>query len=336
MNQVLMSILSSLLMTTHAALADEKQEKDVLVCSQPTVHKGRCKAGVVLSHTFELRNTGRQAVTIPRVDSTCGCVRLALSSRELRAGDQAWVTVEIATSTQPEGMQRWPIRLHYQYPSSSPMSEPRVLELVVQAQIVREIDIQPSRLIISTHGATRSTITITDRRPNPLAISKIWSPSPFVSITVQKLQPGQFQLTLETPAQIPEGEHDASVSVGTDDAEYREIRIPVLIVRQRSKQIVITPEEVIFHLQPGQASSQIVQIRSVSTEPVRIVEASCDHPAVQVKFPQEASRVSALRITLPSTAASAPGTALIRLRLLEPRTETILVPVRWTLHRPDR
>jgi len=336
MNRVLVSILSSLLMTTHSAPADEKQEKNVLVCFQPTVHKGRCKAGVVLSHTFELRNTGRKAVTILRVENTCGCIRLDLSSRELRAGDQALLTVEIATLNQPEGIQRWPIRLHYQYPSSSSMSEPQVLELVVQAQIVREIDIQPSRLIISTHGATRSTITITDRRPKPLTISKIWSPSPFVSITVQKPHPGQFQLTLETQAQIPEGEHDASVSVGTDDAEYREIRIPVLIVRQRSKPLVITPEEVIFHLQPGQVSSQIVQIRSLSTDPVRIVEASCDHPAVQVKFPQEASRVSAIRISLSSTAATTPGTALIRLQLLEPRAETILVPIRWTLHRPDR
>jgi hypothetical protein len=246
------------------------------------------------------------------------------------------LTVEIATLTQPEGVQRWPIRLRYQYPSSAKKAHEHVLELAIQAQIVREIDIQPSRLVISTRGATKHTITITDHRPKTLTIRKISSASPFVNITVQSLQQTQYQVTLDVPAQLPEGEHDATLSVWTDDAEYNEIRIPVRILRQSSKQVVITPEEVIFQLPSGQAPSQIVQIRSLTAEPVRIVDAVSDHPAVQVKFPQESSRISALRVSLSPSVATAPGTALIRLELSEPRAETVWLPVRWTIHHPHR
>jgi hypothetical protein len=336
MKAVLTGVCSCILFTTYPSLPCHIQDGNDLVCSQPIVDKGRCKAGVVLSHTFELKNVSQELLVIRRVDSACGCIKLAVGSQELRGGEKTVLTVEISTLTQPDGPQRWSIRLYYQPLSEAKAAQEHMLELAIQAHIVREVDIQPSRLVISTRGATKHTITITDRRPKTFTIRQISSVSPFVTVTIQKHAQSRYEIMLQVHDHLPDGEHDGSVSIWTDDAEYREIRIPVLILRQPNKQVAWTPDEVIFHLQPGQPSSQLVQIRSLTTEPVRLVSAVSDHPAVQVKFPQESSRITAVRISLSPASVSTSGTALVRLQLSEPRPETLSIPVRWILHTTGR
>ncbi len=323
-------------MMTYSTILYQIQDRDNLICTQPIVNKGKCKAGVVLSHTFELTNVGQESLVIRRVDSACGCIKLAVGARELRRGEKTVLSVEIATLTQPEGPQRWPIRVYYQSPSDDKAGQEYSLDLMIQAHIIREIDIQPSRLVISTRGPTKHTITIMDHRPKTLMIRQISSASPFVTASIQNHSQSRYEINLQVHDHLPEGEHDGSLSIWTDDPEYREIRIPVLILRQPNKQVAWTPDEVIFHLQPSQVSSQLVQIRSLTTEPVRIASAVSDHPAVQVKFPQESSRITTVRISISPATLSNSGTALLRLQLSEPRAETLLLPIRWTLHVPER
>lgn len=336
MSYVLIRIYSYMFLMTYSSLPCHIQERNKLVCPQPIVDKGQCKAGVVLSHMFELKNVGQELLVIRRMDGACGCIKLAVGARELRSGEKTLLTVEIATLTQPDGPQSWPIRLHYQSPSDEKAAREHTLELVIQAHIVRDVDIQPSRLVISMHGTTKHMITITDRRSKTLTIRQVSSASPFVTATIHNHTQSRYEIMLQVHGHLPEGEHDGSVSIWTDDPEYREIRIPVLILRQPNKQVTWTPDEMIFHLQPGQHSSQLVQIRSRTAEPVRIVSAISDHPAVQVKFPQESSRVSAVRISISPPTKSTSGTALVRLQLSEPRAETLLLPIRWTLCAPER
>jgi len=336
MNDALLCTCSSILLLIYSPFLCHTQDGSHLICTQPVVDKGRCKAGVVLSHTFELKNVGQELLVIRRVESACGCIKLAVGAQELRGGEITALTVEIATLTQPDGLQRWPIRLYYQSPSDEKAARERTLELAIQARIVREVDIQPSRLVISTRGATKHTITITDHRPRTFTIRRISSVSPFVTATILKHADSRHEIMVQVQDQLPEGEHDGSVSIWTDDAEYREIRIPVLILRQPNKQVVWTPDEVIFYLQSGQPSSQLVQIRSLTAEPVRIVNAVSDHPAVQVKFPQESRRMTAVRISVSPATVSTSGTALVRVELSKPRAETLLIPIRWAFSNPKR
>ncbi|MDW8243182.1 MAG: DUF1573 domain-containing protein [Thermogemmata sp.] len=314
-----------LVVTTTVGMADEAGS---LHCVQPVADKGDCKAGSLLTHIFELRNSGASPVLITRVESSCGCSRLLVSQREVPPGTTALLSLELATLTQPEGLQRWPVRVYYRDKAED--TKEKTLELLVCARIVREIEVQPTRLIISASGATAHTITIRDQRSRPLTIRRVTSVSPFVTTRVESTTPGHYRITVGIAEQTPEGEHDGSISLWTDDPAYTELRIPVFIWRRPARNVHLVPEEVTFHRVPGLLSSQIVQLRLHGDGAIHIAEAQSDHPAIEVKYPEGKHRISAVRISIPAGAElPATGAALIRLRLTEPQCETVVIPVRW-------
>jgi hypothetical protein len=320
------SVLFTALGSTGIAGASPAQ---LLVCRRPIADKGTCKAGSPITHTFELHNISADPVRITAIEGGCACARLACTSQEIPPGQTTQVRVEINTWTQPAGTHRWPIRLRYRRSDPHPLATEQHYELIVCAHIVQEIQIAPTRLIISTCRAATEQFTLTDTRPRPLNIHKATSLSPYVQVQTQRLTPSQYQVRVHLADGCPAGEHDATVSLWTDDPEYREIRLPVLVVRRAPQQVTVFPEELIFEPVADRPSSQMIQLRSRQHQPVRIAEVDSDHPALRWKYPEQASRSSAVRISLEPAVAGPSGQALLRIRLAEPVVETILVPVRW-------
>lgn len=328
-------LIPFLLVCTLPVCAPAGEAKQLLICRHALVDKGICKSGQVLAHTFELCNTGAAALNIVSVDGGCACARLAINTRQLLPGETALLTVEIATLAQPPGEHRWPVRVRYCRTNAE--DDPQAhgsCELVLMARIVQEIRIEPTRLAISTTGAGTYHFTITDGRTRPMTIHKGMSASPFVAVQVERVQASQHRIVLRLAEQMPPGEHDATVSLWTDDADYRELRLPVQVVRRSANSVAVSPEELVLPVGGTQPPSQMVQLRSLRDRPVRIAAVQSDHAAVRWKYPQEAGHISAVRVSLDTQVAPPAGQALLRIRLAEPVEETLLLPVRWGVAPP--
>src|SRR5947207_14018536 len=108
-----------------AALGVGQPPQGPLTCPHPVAARGDVKAGPPLAHTFELAHAGRQGtVTVTGVTAGCGCLRQTLSTGVLQPGEAAKLTLEVNTLTQPDGPNRWPVRVAYTWDVPPPPGMP--------------------------------------------------------------------------------------------------------------------------------------------------------------------------------------------------------------------
>src|SRR5207247_982415 len=98
---------------------------------------------------------------------SCGCLGMKLDRRGLQPGDFAALRLEINTLTQPAGVQTWRVRLTCR--ERDRISE---LELSLTARVVAEVTVEPAALVVYSHSPITATVTLRDRRAQPLTIAR--------------------------------------------------------------------------------------------------------------------------------------------------------------------
>ncbi len=315
------------------ASASATPAAEPLVCPEPLLDLGRISAGLPQRLCFTLANRGSRPIHITAVQAGCGCVRRHLSKQELSPGQQAQLQVELFTLAAGEGPQRWTFRVLYRVdganPNTSPPTSPteQVLELEARAVVQRLIHVEPARVIISTYTTTRHTIRLADRHGRPLRVLEVSSGLTGLKVSVTQPEGDQAIVTIEAVAELSAGYHETSIHIKIANRDIPQIDVPVVIHKRKNRAVVVTPEEVELDIGGTGAAAAVVQIRGNGSS-VRVVACLSDHPAVQVRYPQQAAAVSAVRISL---AGSAPpeGEAVVRVQLDKPIDEEIVIPVRW-------
>ncbi len=199
-----------------------------------TFNVGEVRSGAALKRTFTFVNDGPAAVEITGLRSSCGCVRPRLDKRTYLPGERGEVTLEVQTLSQPAGPSAWPLRLVYRSGG-----EERETELSIKGSVIAEITVQPASLAISTERASSLTLTLTDHRTRPLTVTAVQSSSPYLTGTVKQTTTDEaghrvVTMALSVSAEFAEGRHDEMVAIITDDADYRVLTVPAIIVK-RSK-----------------------------------------------------------------------------------------------------
>jgi hypothetical protein len=323
--------MNALLLIAAVALANPAGAP--LHCPAPVAARGEVKGGPPLVQNFDLTHRGTEGtITITRIESGCGCIRRSLAAGLLQPGETTRIALEINTLTQPDGPNRWQTVVSYSH--DVPGKEPRKgkLVLAITANLSREVSVAPAQLGFSTTGAAAQELTITDRRDKPLTVLRAAGSSPHLTAEIGPPTAGESGMRVQKAriklaADAPQGHRDAAVVLLTDDADYPEFRIPVRVLKRAAGGVQATPDSVAVRLAAGPSEvSTLVQLRGADGKPIAIESATCDNPAVAVKWSPGANRVAALRITV---TAATPGQCLVRVRFTEPAGEEVVIPVSW-------
>ncbi len=253
--------------------------------AQPVLDAGQVRSGPVLVQRFAFLNDGTRAIQITDTRPGCGCLQPRLPKQQFAPGEEGWMDVEINTLSQPAGPNQWRVQVFYRNGEES-----REAVLQVNALLTKEVLVEPAALNIRTGQGITQEITVTDLRSPSLRVTAVQSSSPQLRCQLEPPRrdaggrPVQV-VRLEVGADYPEGQRDETVRIYTDDPAYREMRVPVSVVKRARQRITAAPPEVNLTAPPGQPiPSHIVLLRDADDRPVVVEKITVDDPAVGFRW----------------------------------------------------
>src|SRR5690606_7851918 len=140
------------------------------------------------------------------VRSSCGCLTPRLDRRSYAPGESGSIPFEVNTLAAPAGPASWSLRVRY-----LESGQTHEMGLLVRALVEREIEVEPSFLRVFTTTGVKHTITVTDRRPTPLRITRATTTSSSLRADVAPESTSPWRITVEVLPTSPEGTHEESV-----------------------------------------------------------------------------------------------------------------------------
>jgi hypothetical protein len=319
-------LLSPLLMLPAPARAD-------LTSAEPAAQLGELRAGMPLTHRFTFRNAGLADIEITDLRASCGCLKPQLASRRYRPGEEGSLVVEVNSLAQPAGPHQWRVVLAYREGNQE-----RELALYVAAVIISELQLQPASLTLYTDAAVSHELTLIEKRPLPLTVTSFQTTSPHLRVRLgQPHQDADANWTrtiqVEAAEGMPEGRHEEIVQLFTDDPEYRELKVPVSIVKRPRRPVSAAPSTVTIAGDARQpVPSRIVLLSGQDDQEVLVKEVVADDPAIQCHWARGPGPRTTLKILIDPGLVK-PGTlqSAVHVRLLKPADEQLSIPVTCTV-----
>ena len=297
---------------------------------------GRAGTGPPLVRRFTVFNSSAAVVTVVGVKTPCGCVAPAVEPRVIPAGGTATVTLVVNTLAQSAGKHTWAGAVRYTV-AGRPPGEAADLDWALTAELSRQVTATPPAAAVST-GSDRPvtlTVTVTDARPEPLAVRAALVTSPHLTATAgpPTTTPAgrQVAVTVTVAGTLPPGVHVETLVVHTDDPACPEVRVPVTVTKRPAGAVVAVPEAAAVRLAAGEtAGSVLVRLRSPGGGPVAVTGVTADHPAVSAKWSPAPAPVAAVRAVVTLRPADpATGAAALTVTLADPPGTAVVVPVTW-------
>lgn len=302
-----------------------------LVPLADSVNRGEVRAGPLLEHTFTLRHAGDTGTLVIRsVTPGCGCLQAKLAHSKLAPGETTTLEVLIQTVNQPTGPVRWRVGLGYEVLSDEGFRlKAGTCDCLVDAEVIREVDVQPTGLEVRADAGITYSIVLTDRRLQPLRVQSIRTSSAQLIAEVADAKPGHVRLEVKVAPEGEAGESEETVAIRTDDPLHPEIVVPVRVVRRAPARITATPSEVVFRPAIGESTlSHLIQLRG-DDEEIEIADCTSSDPAIRVTWPKGARSITAIRVYLTPGENAAGGEAEVQVHLAKPEGETVVIPIIW-------
>ncbi|HKB03121.1 MAG TPA: DUF1573 domain-containing protein [Gemmataceae bacterium] len=306
-----------------------------LAIDLPAVDCGELPANKPLVRLFRLKNAGPTALTITDVTGACGCFRHSLAARELAPGESTELTVGINLLTQPEGPNTWRVAVRYKTDASPPTTGEQLVRLT--AKVKKDVSVEPVALLLSAEREISGTFTVIDRRGKPLTVTGVRlglkgvraEVKPTADAGGRRIQ----KVELTVGEECPTGQHADEVCIDTDDPEYKELRVPLRVIRKApATGVQVAPGSVTLRFAKDQATaSSLVRLKDADDREVVVEKAESDHPAIACKWAAGPGAMATVRVTVDLEKAMAAGVGVVTVRIKGPAAETVLIPVSWTL-----
>ncbi|MCC6418809.1 MAG: DUF1573 domain-containing protein [Gemmataceae bacterium] len=296
-----------------------------LVFSTLRAELGEIRSGARLGYSFSFVNRGTEPVEIVEARPGCGCLRPRLERLVFRPGEEGTIPLEVNALGQSAGPHTWRLLLRYRAGAAE-----REVNLEVAARVVTEVTLQPAALTLVAERPVSQEIVLTDLRPTPLAITHLAVSSPH--LTVRLTDQGRnvlghwaFKLRLDLGAEYPEGRHTEVLVVHTSDPDYRELQVPLTVVKRPRPRLTAVPGAV--ELRP--AGARFVRLTDRDGQKVVIEDVTADDPALQCRWAAGPENCATVKVQLDG--ARLPGgnrDSAVRVRVSAPVRETLVIPVR--------
>jgi hypothetical protein len=304
-----------------------------LTCPQSQVDLGEVKSGKPLAHCFAFVNRGPDAIEITEIRPSCGCLKPRCDKAAYRPGESGALLFEVNTLTQPAGPHAWRVLIRYR--SGSREGE---LPLVLSARVVNEVLVQPAALTIYTEAGAHHSLTLTDARPLPLAITEVRTTSPHLRArpeTPVKDAAGRLVQTvrLEVLTDYSEGKHEEEVTLRTNDSEYPDLRVPVTVVKRPRQRVSAVPSSLNLSAPAvGAIPTRLVLVRANGDELVELERAEADDPAVTLQWSRGASPTATVRVGVDRKRLTGDGLqTTVRIHVAKPAPQVLTIPLTCTV-----
>ena len=276
--------------------------------TQTSVDLGELRGGPVCHHRFDFVNDSTQPIEIIDIRLGCGCLQSVLEKRICRRRESS-LGLNIRTLGQPNGARTW--QAHVQYRQGAQVRE---TTLILAAVIRNEITIEPSILAMTFETAIKQEITIADHRPMPSKLKAVLASSPAIRVTTQPATNGVTRVLLEVnAANLSAARQEETLSIYFDDPFYRELQVPITLVKANRPTVTASPEQV----EIIGAGSQIVRLRGNGDKAVRIEKAVANQPGIKCTWAAGPGNDATLKISSDaSTESSLPLRMIVH--LMEP------------------
>jgi hypothetical protein len=306
--------------------------KAELYCEQPVHQAGQVRNGLPLSHRFTIINRSTVGIEITDVRSTCGCLSPQIEKRTLGPGEQGTVLLEINTLTLAQGTQSWRSRLIYREREKT-----NELELIIVGDVVTEVLVQPSALTLPAELPGSHAITVTDTRSHALTVRAVETGSACLRATIGAVRredgSSVQKISIAVPDDCPEGRHNLSLHLYTDDPLYREFTVPITVVKRPRQSVSVVPARLVLEGDKGQPiPARLVRISTATGAEVEIERVATDDSVLRCTASKGTGTVATVRIEIDPTHLNGDFHSDVRVHLLKPTPETVTIPV-WCVVR---
>jgi hypothetical protein len=304
------------------------------------VPQAEADAGVVytgkeLTHCFSFVNRGPEVVEIVEARASCGCLAPRLDKRVYQPGEGGELRLEVNTFTQPAGPHAWTVTLRCRSGGGD-----QEIGLRLRAQLVTEVSVQPAALVLFTDKAVGHDFVLLDVRPQPLTVTAVRAGLPGLRATVGERgrDPSGHavqKIHLAVTEECPEGRHEEFLQIFTDDPGYRDLKVPITVVKRARQRLAATPGEVTLTAPPGQpVPSRIVLIRDSDDQGVVIDKVEADDPAVTCRWAQGPNRMATVRVRVDRAQVRGDGLhATVQVHVSKPQPDVLLIPITFEFTR---
>ncbi|HIE14003.1 TPA: DUF1573 domain-containing protein, partial [Candidatus Bathyarchaeota archaeon] len=243
---------------------------------------GMLRPGQKVSHTFLFRNDGESPLIVSSVKSSCGCIAVLTSKREINPGDVGKIEV---TYTSPGGGGRKTTK-QIEVCSNDPYYPVTVLTITsITKQVPKSI---PASLLFRYGGREaklKKQIAITiPPGSKKLQVTRIETSSPQIQAKV--ISDGKTDSQVKISVSVkPDGKlhFTEKLTIHTDHPDVSKIEVPILCEKLES--VMVSPSSLLFGMIPtDEALSRHVLISAKGVSKFRIVNVSVKSPYLSTKL----------------------------------------------------
>jgi len=205
--------------------------RPALVFDQYLVNLGPVQPQRFVKAYFRFRNTSQQAVQITELVPSCGCLNPQLEKRDYAPNEVGEFFVRVDTALQKPGLQEFTVRMHYDD------TQPREVELTFKVTLPeKQVLVRPKALVFYQSGIVTDPqrVSVIDYRVQPLSVNEVSTSSKLVVASL--LNPRQDQegntvipIDVRINGAIPPGQHRALITIRTDDTDYPQLQVPLML-----------------------------------------------------------------------------------------------------------
>ena len=197
---------------------------------------------------------------------------------------------------------------------------------------------EPASLMLNTDSALSCEMTLIDRRPKPLSITAVETKAPQLRTRIGEARrnpAGHWvrTISLEVLADYPEGRHEEELHLFTTDPDYRELRMPVTVVKRSRQSVTCTPAAVnLTGMGPQPLPARIVLLSAAENQEVVVERIEADDPAISCQWAKGPGSRITLKVRV-ERAKIGPGglQSAVHVHLAKPSSQTVTIPVSCTL-----
>jgi hypothetical protein len=178
---------------------------------------------------------------------------------------------------------------------------------------------------------------LTDFRPKALSLTSVEASSARLRPRIydqRREGPSKtvYQIRLEVSGDYPDGRHEESIHIFSDDPAYRELKVPVIIIKRSRQRVSATPGEVALAAGPGQPiPSRIVLLRDNDNQGVVVENVTTDDPAVTCTWAQGPNAMATLRVRVDRKLLRGDSLqSAVHVYVSKPQPDVLTIPVSCT------
>ena len=291
------------------------------VVPQTSYDFSRIDAGDIVTHDFQIHNTGTAPLLIQGIMSTSRSIFAQVTDREIAPGKDTVLSVRLDTN----GLNGQILNRVLVYTNAE---NKRVLAFRIAAFVQQLFSLQPARIDFGKIYTDRTLSQAVTFSSTSFNITSVTSTSPFVRTALHATGDHAYTVTIRTSRDLPAGLLRGTVIVNTDSPRYPVLTIPVKA--DKISDLRANPGKIFAGILLKGRTSTVYStyIYSRKKKPFTVKRASDTNTFLHIDIQQFAPDVYRLNVRVNPFERAGEYTTDIIVRTNDPQTPVLQIPFR--------